>query len=89
MALVLVKYGLDNPAEKIKLSNTKDEDTIVFIQNGIFWTRIDEINSIKGKKVAIKDDFICRGYDESEAKVKLIDYTSFIDIIEKEEKFIG
>jgi tRNA 2-thiouridine synthesizing protein B len=89
MALILVKYGIDNPAEKIKLKTSKDEDSIVLIQNGVFWALSDEINNVKGTLFAVKEDFIARGYDESECKVKLINYSEFVEVIEKEEKFIG
>ncbi|MDO7977069.1 sulfurtransferase complex subunit TusB [Oceanotoga teriensis] len=89
MALVLVKHGLDNPAAKILISNTKSDDSVVFIQNGAFWARDEKVNEIKGKKYVLKDDFLSRGYDESTSKVDLIDYSEFVDILEKEEKTIG
>jgi tRNA 2-thiouridine synthesizing protein B len=89
MALVLIKYGYDNPAEKVKMKTTKEEDSVVLIQNGVFWALKDEIKDVKGKIYAIKEDFLARGYSTEDSKVELIDYPSFIDILEREEKFIG
>ncbi len=90
MALVLIKYGFDNPAERVKINTTKEEDSVVLIQNGVFWALKEDIEKkVKGKIYAIKEDFLARGYSEKDSHVKLIDYSSFMDIIEKEEKFIG
>ncbi|HOO74977.1 MAG TPA: DsrH/TusB family sulfur metabolism protein [Tepiditoga sp.] len=89
MALFLIKYGTDNSAEKIKLKNTNDDDVLIFIQNGVYWTINSEINNIKGKKFTLKSDFISRGYQESSSLTDLIDYSQFIDIIEENEKIIG
>lgn len=89
MALVLIKYGLDNSAEKIKLQTAKEEDNIVFIQDGIFWSFSKELKNTKGKINIIKEDYIARGYNEEDCKYNLLSYSEFVDLIEKEEKFIG
>lgn len=89
MALILVKYGLDNSAEKIKIENSDKNDCIVLIQNGIYWNFSEKLNYIDCKTYVIKEDFLARGYDYKNCKYKLIDYAELVDIIEKEEKFIG
>ena len=89
MALVLVKYGSDNSAEKIKLQTAKNSDSIVLIQDGIFWALNDELKNFQGNINVIKEDFLARGYSEEECKFNLLDYSEFVDLIEKEEKFIG
>ncbi len=89
MALILVKYGPNNPAEQIKLNSATIEDDVVLIQNGVYWALEDLKTQTKANVFAIKDDFISRGYNESESKVPLIDYGKFIELIEKHPKSIG
>lgn len=87
MALILVKYGTDHPVEQLKIKSAKAEDKIVLIQNGVYWA-LKDIET-PAKVYAIKDDFLARGYSEEDAKVSLISYSEFIDLLESEEKFIG
>ncbi|MGM0640850.1 MAG: sulfurtransferase complex subunit TusB [Thermotogota bacterium] len=89
MALVLVKYGLGNSAEKIKLQTAKDSDSIVLIQDGVFWALNDELKDFQGNINVVKEDYLARGYSEKDCKHTLLDYSELIDLIEKEEKFIG
>ena len=89
MALVLVKYGLGNSAEKIKLQTAKEEDSIVLIQDGVFWSLNEELKNTKGRINVIKEDYLARGYKEEDCKYNLLSYSEFVDLIEKEEKFIG
>ncbi|WP_041075691.1 sulfurtransferase complex subunit TusB [Thermotoga caldifontis] len=87
MALILVKYGTDHSVEQLKIKSAKAEDKIVLIQNGVYWALKDL--ETPAKVYAIKDDFLARGYSEEDAKVNLISYSEFIDLLESEEKFIG
>ncbi|AEH51030.1 sulfurtransferase complex subunit TusB [Pseudothermotoga thermarum] len=87
MALILVKYGTDHPAERLKIKVAKPDDKIVLIQNGVYWA-LEKIET-PAKVYAIKDDFVSRGYSESDSTVSLISYSEFIDLLESEEKFIG
>ena len=89
MALILVKFNNTHPIEKIKIQNAKRDDTVVLIQDGIYWGLEDGKKLTDSKIVAIKEDVLARGYDEKDLNVDLIDYHEFIDIIEKEDKFIG
>ena len=90
MALILIKHGLENPVEKIKMKAAKDEDSIVLIQNGIFWAiGNDALKDVRGKIYALEEDLLARGYKKEDSKVELIDYASFLDVVEKEDKFIG
>ncbi|ABV33873.1 MULTISPECIES: DsrH/TusB family sulfur relay protein [Pseudothermotoga] len=87
MALILVKYGVDHPVEKLKIENAKAGDKIVLIQNGVFWAL--KKYETKAKIFAIKDDFLSRGYKEEDSQVPLIDYPQFIELVESEPQFIG
>ncbi|WP_126993192.1 sulfurtransferase complex subunit TusB [Thermosipho globiformans] len=89
MALVLVKYGINHPVEKLKIENAKEEDSIVLIQDGVYWNLQDLSSLTKANVYILKEDFLARGYKEDEAKYNLIDYDGFVELIEKEEKFIG
>lgn len=89
MALVLIKYGINHPIERMKIENAKEEDSIVLIQDGVYWNLEDLSSLTKAKIYILKEDFLARGYKEEETNHTLIDYDGFIDIIEKEEKFIG
>ena len=91
MALVLVKYGVDNPAEKIKLQIANENDKVVLIQNGVYWAVLEDVTELtKGKVYVLKGDLEARGYCETDVKgVELIDYDGFIELVEQEEKFIG
>ena len=89
MALILVKFNNYHSIEKLKIRNAKKDDTVVLIQDGIYWG-LENIRELTDSKVvAIKEDVFARGYKESDINAKLIDYHELVDIIEKEEKFIG
>lgn len=88
MALILVKYGPNNPAERVKLEIARSEDDVVLIQNGVFWALEDVKKYTKANVCAIKDDFVARGYSESDSTVPLISYEQLIELIEKHPKSI-
>lgn len=89
MALILVKFGIDHPIEKLKIQSAKKEDAIVFIQDGVYWNFENLSELTEGKTYLIKEDFLARGYSEEDANANLIDYHEFIDLVEKDPKFIG
>ncbi|HEY8540836.1 MAG TPA: sulfurtransferase complex subunit TusB [Pseudothermotoga sp.] len=89
MALILIKFGTNNPAEKIKLESASLDDDVVLIQNGIYWALNDMKQYTKAKVYAIKEDFLARGYEESNSKVPLINYAQLIELIEKHPKSIS
>ncbi|WP_075064455.1 sulfurtransferase complex subunit TusB [Ornatilinea apprima] len=89
--LVIIKYGAENPGERWKMETTDESDSIVLIQNGVFWAISEEIDPFINHRniFALKPDFIARGYQESDSKVPLIDYSDLVDLIEKNEKSMG
>jgi tRNA 2-thiouridine synthesizing protein B len=90
--VILIKYGLYHEIEKRKMSFAEKGDTVVLMQNGIFWTINDEFKKhVKDgtKVVALKEDYLARGYSEKCAPVLLISYDEFIEILEKDRKVIG
>lgn len=89
MALIMVKFNNCNPIEELKIKNAKKEDTVVLIQDGVYWGLEDLKNLTDANVVAIRDDVLARGYDEKDLNANLIGYHDFISIVEKEEKFIG
>jgi tRNA 2-thiouridine synthesizing protein B len=89
MALVLIKFNNYHPIEKIKIESAKKEDTIVLIQDGIYWGLENLKELTEAEVVAIKEDVLARGYREEDISAKLVDYHGFIDIVEKQERFIG
>ena len=90
--VIMIKYGLYHEIEKRKMSFAKNGDTVVLIQNGIFWT-IGEVYKKYVKDgvrvVALKDDYLARGYEEKSSPVPLISYDEFIEILEKDHRFVG
>ncbi len=90
--VILIKYGPENTAERLKILAAEKGDTVVLIQDGIFWA-IEEKTDIRipenVKVVAIKDDYLARGYKEEGATVPLISYEEFIEITEKDNKIIS
>ncbi|MGQ9856837.1 MAG: sulfurtransferase complex subunit TusB [Fervidobacterium sp.] len=91
MALVLVKYGVDNPAERVKFEIANENDKIVLIQNGVFFAVVEDVTKLtKAEVYALKNDLEARGFCTADVKnVKLVDYDGLVELIEKEEKFIG
>ncbi|AEX84483.1 sulfur relay protein DsrH [Marinitoga sp. 1135] len=89
MALIMVKYGIDHPVERLKIQSAKNDDTIVLIQNGIYWNFENLKKLTDAEVVLLKEDFNARGYSDEDANVKLVDYNGLIEVIEKQEKFIG
>ena len=89
MALILVKFNNYHPIEKIKMQSAKEDDTVVLIQDGIYWGLENPKTFTKARICAIKADVFARGYKEDDFDVDLIDYHDMVDIIEKNEQFIG
>ncbi len=89
MALILIKYGTDHPVEKLKLEAAKSDDSVVLIQNGIFWVLDERTASCCGKVHVIRDDLLARGYSESDSCFPLIDHGQFIELAEQNPQFIG
>jgi len=90
--VIMIKYGLYHEIEKRKMSFAKNGDTVVLIQNGIFWTIGEAYKKyVKDgvKVVALKDDYLARGYEEKFSPVPLISYDEFIEILEKDHRFVG
>ncbi|RKX85626.1 MAG: sulfur relay protein DsrH [Spirochaetes bacterium] len=90
--VILVKYGTDHAVESRKIAWAKESDTIVLLQDGVFWAKDDRIKEAEAKKIkvfAIKDEYLSRGCLEKDAKVPLISYDKFIEILEKDTKTVG
>lgn len=89
--LVIIKYGAENPGERWKMETADESDSIVLIQNGVFWAISEEIDPYLNNRnvVALKPDLTARGYQESDSKVPLIDYPGLVDLIEKNERSMG
>ncbi len=88
MALVLIKYGVHHPIERIKIECAGENDSLVLIQDGVFWASTDEIRDSKADVYALELDFCARGYPEAAAAVPLISYSELVDLIAEEEKAI-
>ncbi len=90
--VIIVKYGLNNEIERRKMEFAEPGDTVVLIQNGVFWLVGNEARKIVKEGVqicALKDDYLARGYDEGDTSEKLISYEDFIEILEKDHRTIG
>ncbi|MCD6167727.1 MAG: sulfurtransferase complex subunit TusB [Caldisericia bacterium] len=91
--VIFVKYGLGHLIAERKMDLSKEGDTVVLIQNGVFWLlNKEKMGALKEKKVnivALKDDFLSRGYKESDTTVPLISYDELITILEKDQKVLG
>ena len=90
MALILIKHGTQNSTEKTKLECAREDDSIVLIQDGVFWAITDEIKDLKANVYVLQDDFHARGYQVETANinVSMINYSELVDIIAQEEKTI-
>lgn len=91
MALILIKHGLDNPAERVKLKVATESDKVVLIQNGIYFATLENITALtNGEVFVLRNDLEARGFCPDEFdNLNLIDYDGLIQLIEGEEKFIG
>jgi len=91
MALVLVKYGVDNPAEQVKLAAANENDKVILIQNGVFFAALTDVRKLtKAEVYVLKNDLEARGFCANDVvNVKFIDYDGLVELVEQEEKFIG
>lgn len=89
MSLILVKYGPDHPAERLKLSSAREGDCVVLIQNGVYWAACNAIKGVNASVYAVKDDLLARGYEEGQFDVELIDYDALVELVERNEVFVG
>ncbi len=90
--VIMIKYGLYNEIEKRKMSFADEGDTVVLIQNGIFWTLKGAYKKyVKdgAKVVALKEDYLARGYEEKSSPVPLISYDELIELFEKDHRTVG
>jgi tRNA 2-thiouridine synthesizing protein B len=92
MALILIKHGAHHSAEKTKLECAREDDSVVLIQDGVFWAAItDEIKNLKANVYVLQDDLCARGYPveaAADANATMINYSELVDIIAKEEQTI-
>ena len=92
--LIIVKYPPSREIERRKMALAKEKDVVFLIQDGVLFATDEEtIESLKSRGVevfALKEDFIARGYDESESFAELVNYSEAVDlIVEKGERVIG
>ena len=83
--LFIAKYSPYSETERRKLSMPRQGDVVVLLQDAVLFALGDPvIDELKGKGVkvyALKEDFTARGYSEDMAKVELVDYPGFIDLV--------
>lgn len=84
--LILIKYGPENPAETWKLGMATADDTIVLLQNGVFWAITDEgRQALDGKQYfALAEDLDARGYATD--GIPCVDYAGLVELIEANPK---
>ncbi len=90
--VILIKFGINSNAAKIKFGLAAPGDKIVLIQNCVFWAITDKLQEFKKTNIeifAIKDDFESRGYKKIDSNVPLISYAEFIELLEKDKKTVG
>lgn len=89
MALIIVKHSYENEAERFKVECAEKDDSVVLIQNGIFWM-LEDLSKYNAKFYAIVDDVVSRGYNPDNFKgIEFINYDKFIELLEKEPINIG
>lgn len=92
MALIIIKKSPDYQVAHLLLEIALPQDKVVFIQDGVLFAVEKDIKTLVKDEVelyALKDDFIARGFDESESLVPLLTYDEFAEIVEKEPKIIS
>ena len=89
MALILIKHGVHHPIEEIKIGCATKDDSVVLIQDGVFWAIAGEIQDLEAKVYALQDDLCARGYPPDTANVPLLGYPELVDLIAKEQESIS
>lgn len=92
MALIIVKKSAAHAIAHELLKLAMEGDTVVLIQDGTLFA-VDE--SLKSevrqgvKLVALKEDYLARGFTPEETQISLVDYDGFAEITEQNERIIS
>jgi tRNA 2-thiouridine synthesizing protein B len=92
MALIIVKKSPANQLPEFLLKLALPQDKVIFIQDGVIFAIEKNLKDLVKEGVelfALKEDFIARGFEESESQIPLIDYEEWADLIERDEKIIS
>lgn len=92
MALVIVKKSPADKLSEFLLKLALPQDKVIFIQDGVIFAIEKNLKGLVKEGVelfALKEDFIARGFEESESQIPLIDYEGWADLIERYEKIIS
>ncbi len=91
MVLFIIKESLSNKNTNV-MKYIKQDDKVLFIQDGVLILNnktskaIEEIKEKNAEILALKEDLELRGI-KNNAKVKLVDYGGFVDLIETNKVF--
>jgi tRNA 2-thiouridine synthesizing protein B len=88
MALVLIKHGVHHPIAEAKIECAVPGDSLVLIQDGVFWAITGKLEGTEADVYALQEDLCARGYQVENASVPTIGYSDLVDLIAKEEKTI-
>ncbi|AEF16930.1 MULTISPECIES: sulfurtransferase complex subunit TusB [Thermoanaerobacterium] len=92
MALIIVKKSPDAKISEFLLKLALPQDKVIFIQDGVIFAIEKNLKNFIKEGIelfALKEDFIARGFEESESQIPLIDYERWADFIEMNEKIIS
>ncbi len=92
MALIIVKKSGAHAIAHELLKLAMDGDTVAFIQDGVLFAMDDKLKSQvqQGVKlVALKEDYLARGFSPEESQIPLVDYDGFAEIGEQNERIIS
>lgn len=92
MALIIVKKSGAHVIAHELLKLAMEGDTVAFIQDGALFAVDEKLRSYvtEGvKMVALKEDYLARGFTPEESQIALVDYDEFAEIGEMNERIIS
>ncbi|HZL82439.1 MAG TPA: sulfurtransferase complex subunit TusB [Candidatus Deferrimicrobium sp.] len=92
MALIVVKKSPENGISNRLLKVALPSDTILLVQDGVLFAMDKDLESkvTQGVKlVALKEDFLARGFSEADSSIPLVDYNGWVELLEQNDKVIS
>ncbi|MGB9666363.1 MAG: sulfurtransferase complex subunit TusB [Candidatus Cryosericum sp.] len=92
MALIIVKKSAAHTITHELLKLAMEGDTVAFIQDGTLFAADESLKAQvpQGVKlVALKEDYLARGFTPEESQIPLVDYDGFAEITEQNERVIS
>jgi tRNA 2-thiouridine synthesizing protein B len=92
MALIVIKKSKDSAISKRMLELAKTGDTVLLVQDGVFYAIDEETKKIVDKGIQVfvlEEDLNARGYSKDASIFPCVNYDGWVELLEENELVIS